>query len=373
MNSSYSCERFTTGTFCRQPRIRRPAAFSLVELLVVIAIIGILVALLLPAVQSSREAARRSSCSNNLRQIGLAALNYQSSHEVFPPGFLGSTDPKNTSALSGPQGQHQWNGVLVYLLPYLEAQPVYDQLTKTLDIGVDAHDSQYWKDTNAWIAGQATIDSFLCPSAPNTLPESLIISRIVGRIEEMVGGNEVRDNGYWINVWGWQSHKVGLGLTHYQAVAGIFGKIGDKWQFNGIPVDRNLIGIFTTRSRISPHRITDGMSKMLLFGEAPGDVGQNILQDSRLHSGFVSGVAWIGTAALPMFFDLDASLANDWPNPGARYQTQWANFGSLHAGDVVAFVYADGSVHFLRKSVEREILWALSTIRGEELDDLGEP
>ncbi|NUQ62818.1 MAG: DUF1559 domain-containing protein, partial [Pirellulales bacterium] len=76
--------------------------FTLVELLVVIAIIGILIALLLPAVQAAREAARRSSCKNNLRQIGLALHNYQSARRTFPPGVLG------TSGTSGNQLLHTW-------------------------------------------------------------------------------------------------------------------------------------------------------------------------------------------------------------------------------------------------------------------------
>ncbi len=98
-------------------RRQQAAAFTLVELLVVIAIIGILVALLLPAVQASREAARRSQCANNLRQLGIGLLAYHDAIGAFPPGLL----DRRTGA--NPQGkQLSWN---VFLLPYIEEQPVY--------------------------------------------------------------------------------------------------------------------------------------------------------------------------------------------------------------------------------------------------------
>src|SRR5262245_39605487 len=77
-------------------RLSQPAAFTLVELLVVIAIIGILVALLLPAVQAAREAARRAKCQNNMKNIALAVLNYESSRKRFPPGFV--SQPANVEA-----------------------------------------------------------------------------------------------------------------------------------------------------------------------------------------------------------------------------------------------------------------------------------
>jgi len=102
---------------------RRPRAFTLVELLVVIAIIGVLVALLLPAVQAAREAARRMSCSSNLRQIGLALHNYHDTFKSFPIGAL--------SSLGALQGANSANGDWAWpaaILPFIEQKPLYDQL-----------------------------------------------------------------------------------------------------------------------------------------------------------------------------------------------------------------------------------------------------
>ena len=99
--------------------MRNRAAFTLVELLVVIAIIGILIALLLPAVQQAREAARRSSCKNNIRQMGLALHNYHSTHRCFPPGVLGTS---GSSSRNHPL--HTWEALI---LEYTEQSPLYDK------------------------------------------------------------------------------------------------------------------------------------------------------------------------------------------------------------------------------------------------------
>ena len=107
-----------------QPRPRRDqparAAFTLIELLVVIAIIAVLIALLLPAVQSAREAARRAQCLNNLMQLGIALQNYESAHEMLPPGVVNPTGP----ILDQPKGYHF--GWMAQVLPYCELRNVYN-------------------------------------------------------------------------------------------------------------------------------------------------------------------------------------------------------------------------------------------------------
>lgn len=121
---------------------RRPA-FTLVELLVVIAIIGVLVALLLPAVQAAREAARRMQCLNNMRQIALAVHNYENANKEFPPAY--TTSPAR-------------HNMLTYILPQMEQQALYDLYRFDRD----------WNNSANRAAVENEISSFRCPSAPRT-------------------------------------------------------------------------------------------------------------------------------------------------------------------------------------------------------------
>ena len=148
--------------FNRTPEIRNPtseiqhpkSAFTLVELLVVIAIIGILIALLLPAVQAAREAARRMQCSNNLKQIGVALHNYHSAHKSFPLGSYGDT---------GPFGNPEWPYFLYFLMPYMEQQSLYDGLAEVQKTNVRPW---YSNATSVWPMSvrDKPVSTFLCPS-----------------------------------------------------------------------------------------------------------------------------------------------------------------------------------------------------------------
>ena len=130
-----------------RPFLRR-TAFTLVELLVVIAIIGILIALLLPAVQAAREAARRSQCVNNLQQIGVALRNYESVHGVLPPGVVDAKGPVRNK----PEGYHM--GWIAQILPYLEETVTY----RHVDFSVGA----YGKKNKP--VREVQIDMLNCPS-----------------------------------------------------------------------------------------------------------------------------------------------------------------------------------------------------------------
>ncbi|MEQ8847166.1 DUF1559 domain-containing protein [Botrimarina sp.] len=140
---------------CDQPRPVR-AGFTLVELLVVIAIIGVLVALLLPAVQSAREAARRTECVNKLKQITLAAINYEATEGRLPPAGLLDPEPR-VYARQQYEVVNQFTGKMhswaVLLLPYLEEGPLYDRFDLSRSLLDQAGDPQ-----SAWV------DSLLCPS-----------------------------------------------------------------------------------------------------------------------------------------------------------------------------------------------------------------
>ena len=130
--------------------------FTLVELLVVIAIIGVLVGMLLPAVQSSREAARRSGCQNNLRQLGLAMHNYENGRRVFPP----SSDLAGSKLANGTTSQ-PWSGQSL-MLPYLEGDTVY----RTIDFKKGYHDAVHKPPAMPFILASTRVDVLMCPSEP---------------------------------------------------------------------------------------------------------------------------------------------------------------------------------------------------------------
>lgn len=136
----------------------RRAGFTLIELLVVIAIIGVLVGLLLPAVQQAREAARRISCGNNVKQLGLALHNYHDKGDVFPPAAIRryfrttSTNEWSTNMLS-------W---MALILPYMEASTIYDKLDFDIESGLSGTDATNYNR----VARKLPINGFRCPSDP---------------------------------------------------------------------------------------------------------------------------------------------------------------------------------------------------------------
>src|SRR5262245_47814478 len=112
-------------------RPSRRSGFTLIELLVVIAIIGVLIGLLLPAVQKVREAANRASCSNNLHQIGLALHNYHATCQSLPPGFVGPLHPPDVISVDPGHGSDY--SFFVSLLPYLEQDNAYEQILEVMN------------------------------------------------------------------------------------------------------------------------------------------------------------------------------------------------------------------------------------------------
>jgi prepilin-type N-terminal cleavage/methylation domain-containing protein len=179
-------------------------AFTLVELLVVIAIIGILVALLLPAVQAAREAARRTQCANNSKQIGIGLHNYHDTFKIFPTGVLrragGTGDFPNDGNLAG-LGLN-WAALI---LPFIEQGNLYDKINFTAD----------WQDTsNAFIYG-STIPGYICPSDPGS---NQLFNNAWGRGN--YGANLGRQAN---NRWVYQSGNWGNGNTSLKGVMGFQG------------------------------------------------------------------------------------------------------------------------------------------------------
>src|SRR5262245_5992339 len=318
-------------------RSSRRRGFTLIELLVVIAIIAVLIGLLLPAVQKVREAANRMTCTNNLKQIALAAHNYASAYGMLPPGYHGP-EPNIHYPYAGhlntpPQtdaNTPRWIGSLVYLLPFVEQENIYKQLKTINDTGNPASWRYWWQLNPDWTLAHSRIKMFLCPSDP-ALPGD-VTAGSAALMHSYDPGVVDSPRAAGVVMYYFAGAKT-LGKTNYTGVAGPGWNDGTTQAPSSLNANyRPYTGIFTNRSRVAITDVTDGSSNTLLFGEGLGGnfPGTRDFQWT-----------WMGTGAMATF----RGLCNG-PD-GSATAANWAGFASAHPG-VVLFSFGDGSVRGLR-------------------------
>lgn len=306
----------------RSDSVRRCAAFTLVELLVVIAIIGILVGLLLPAVQAAREAARRMQCANNLKQIGLGLLNYESAYRRYPKGGAGAVSLTNATTIA--RMRLSWGAAI---LPFIEENNIYDQIDLRLP----------YIHPNNFAAGRTTVKTYICPTSPRQEllrpnGDALSAPELYARTD--YGGN-----------YGERSLRC-----HPQ-------NCQNNYQTGGGGRGTLMLG---TDQDVAIKDITDGMSNTVMVGEAP----------EGLHS------IWIGhknvfDQSVPL--DARVSDASTWTpclTPFKSTQGNFCDFGqefhSYHSGGS-NFAIADGSTHFLANQTDFKIFAAMLSRSGGEV------
>lgn len=341
---------------------RLRSGMSLVELLCVIALIGILIGMLLPAVQQVRESARNVSCQNNLRQLALAAQNYESAQGAFPPGTLGYRElpyldqndfPAWINDPSYPYYvfRNQNTSWLAAILPYVERSDLYDQLPRTcFDY------ARSYEDYRNEYGGPDRIDQipkvafvmrqqvalFLCPS--DGTPEAELIT---GGTQPIYDTDDGVDGFLYFNV------SADAATSNYAGCSGAYsgGDVPD-------PDMRSYDGIFGSRVRKRMSDVTDGTSQSIMAGEQLGWISARRVQSrsSWLFNGLArarSDLAWKSTQA-PRFPGLEL-LGDQW----FAYP---AGFASAHPS-VVNFAMIDGSVRRIPRSVDWQTLYSLAGIR----------
>jgi prepilin-type N-terminal cleavage/methylation domain-containing protein/prepilin-type processing-associated H-X9-DG protein len=299
-------------------------AFTLVELLVVIAIIGTLVGLLLPAVQSAREAARRAQCTNNLKQTGLALQNYHEARRQLPEGWLCNSvgnPPDNENAEKG----LGW-GWASRILPYVEEVAT----SKSIDIKTPIASA-----SSAVLV--TVIPGFLCPSdagagRPTFNPGS-------------PSGDEEEDGHHPDETPGSTTYS----RTNY---VGMFGSNG--WEEEGSPSDPDYEpaepfagnGMFFANSRMPFRHVTDGLSKTIMVGE----------RDSR-----IGGSLWIGMVESTVAEPIGRVVAHGHHAPnGNPAEQHFGDLSSRHTGGAQV-VFADGHCEFIAENVDQTVFQRMCT------------
>lgn len=249
-------------------RFHDKKGFTLVELLVVISIIGVLVALLLPAVQSAREAARRMSCSNNLRQIGLSLHNYHDAFKQFPEQGAGFSDigddvPGGSWARSEISSQRNLS-VLVGILPFIEQQALWEQIANPLGINADGSLRNVpWPSMGPtpfrqfnyrpWVT---EVSAFRCPSDPGVgLPA-------MGRTNY---GVSMGDTTHWAFLWGPFNDELQLDTGHV------------------LHLRASARGVFIPRTKTQFRDILDGLSNTIAMGEFATGLGDRDVRTQPLN------------------------------------------------------------------------------------------
>jgi prepilin-type N-terminal cleavage/methylation domain-containing protein/prepilin-type processing-associated H-X9-DG protein len=363
-------------------------AFTLIELLVVIAIIAVLIALLLPAVQAAREAARRSQCVNNLKQLGLAAQNYVSSNNVFPPQ---TSWPTMAANVTGNTLGLQWGFNWYYaLFPQLEQQPVFNAVNFNLTPF----------DYSQLTAASMKVSALLCPDESGNMqlyPVTLngntyyyAVSNYVGNyggpaaivpyngtiIPEYnveAGMNTISGNN--LQSIGMQAITDGTsntGLFSERLIAGYqFGSTATVYP-NGIS---GLRAIFTGTYAAAPSSVMLGTlttsNPAMLFAQGcqalssstvspyPAAIGVEMIAGNPGYVGLSSYNHWTAPNTVPCQNSIDVILGYVGP-----YGAASAN--SLHPGGV-NMCFADGSVHFIKNSVNLVTWWGLGSRAGGEV------